>query len=122
MPSLPQRAAYAKGTHAEWQAVQHLQTAGYEIIAQRYKCAAGEIDIIAMRENVLAFIEVKARHTQEEALHSITKRQMQRIIHAAEVFLSEHSQCMNYDIRFDVITVTSTNEVAHIPSAFDADY
>lgn len=123
MVSVKQQSSYAKGTHGEWLAVQHLQVQGFTIIAQRYKCSAGEIDIIAFKENMVVFVEVKARATTEEGLYSITPRQIQRILGTAGIFLSEHTaQYASCDIRFDVITVANDGTLNHIPHAFDGDY
>jgi putative endonuclease len=120
--SLRQQAAYAKGTHAEMLAMQHLHAQGFTLIAQRYKSAAGEIDIIVAKDRVLVCVEVKARTTSEDGLLSITPRQMKRIMNAAEIFLSEHDHFTGYDIRFDVITIADDGTLTHLPHAFDGDY
>ena len=53
--------AHRLGHAAEWRAVWRLRLAGYSILARRYKTRLGEIDIVARRGGVLAFVEVKAR-------------------------------------------------------------
>ena len=55
------RQANRLGHAAEWRAVWRLRLAGYSILARRYKTRLGEIDIVARRGGVLAFVEVKAR-------------------------------------------------------------
>jgi hypothetical protein len=55
------RQANRLGHAAEWRAVWRLRLAGYSILARRYKTKLGEIDIVARRGGVLAFVEVKAR-------------------------------------------------------------
>ena len=55
------QAAHRLGHVAEWRAVWRLRLAGYSILARRYKTKLGEIDIVARRGGILAFVEVKAR-------------------------------------------------------------
>jgi putative endonuclease len=55
-------------------------------LARRFKTPLGEIDIIARRGNLIAFIEVKARQNLELAAHSIGKQQQSHIARAAELF------------------------------------
>ena len=69
----------AAGRWAEALAGLTLQLKFYRILAQRYRCPVGEIDIIAARERTLVFIEAKARQTFEQAMESVTPRQQQRI-------------------------------------------
>jgi len=69
----------AAGRWAETIAVLTLRIKFYRILARRYHCPVGEIDIIAARERALVFIEAKARQTSEQAMGSVTPRQQQRI-------------------------------------------
>src|SRR3954467_2753314 len=61
MTTEARRKAHQLGHVAEWRAVWRLRLAGYSVLARRYKTKLGEIDIVARRGGVLAFIEVKAR-------------------------------------------------------------
>ena len=72
--SSPQ-SSYAIGVAAECCARRLLESKSYSILAQRYKTKAGEIDLIARRDDHLAFVEVKQRRTQDEAAWSIAPRQ-----------------------------------------------
>ena len=61
MTTEARQAAHRLGHVAEWRAVWRLRLAGYSILARRYKTKLGEIDIVARRGGILAFVEVKAR-------------------------------------------------------------
>ncbi len=69
------RRAYATGQDAETLAAAALTAEGWQILAQRCRTEAGEIDLIAEREGLLAFIEVKARPSLAEAAFALGPRQ-----------------------------------------------
>lgn len=111
------QAAEQRGRIAEMLAVLLLKVKGYRILAQRFRCVAGEIDIIAAKGSTLVFVEVKARRNTVDALESITHRQQNRIEAAAEIWLqSETSQ--NFAVRFDVITVAPRALPTHMMDAW----
>lgn len=115
-PSKKQQAE-RRGRTAEMLATLLLRVKGYRILAQRFRCPVGEIDIVAAKGNLFAFIEVKARENTDTALESISKRQQSRIEAAAEVWLqSETSQ--NFAVRFDVITVAPRALPTHMMDAW----
>src|SRR6185295_15567376 len=69
----PERiAAFQTGLSAESRCAAWLIAKGYRIVARRFRSRVGEIDIIARRRGVTAFIEVKARATLEDAAYAIT--------------------------------------------------
>lgn len=96
---------YKVGLGAEMLSAWYLRCKGYRILRQRYKTPLGEIDIIARRRNVVAFIEVKRRALYEDALISVTPRTQSRIARAAQIFLAQQDGLQNCDLRFDVIAV-----------------
>ncbi len=109
--------AERRGRIAEMLAVLLLRVKGYRILAQRFRCAVGEIDIIAAKGDMFIFVEVKARRNTTEALESITTHQRKRIETAADIWLqSETSQ--NFAIRFDVITVAPRALPTHMMDAW----
>jgi putative endonuclease len=101
------------GRQAERAAVWLLRFKGYRILAQRYRVAVGEIDIVAKRGQTVAFIEVKARASEAAALESVTVRQQQRIARAALLFLQKNPMHSDCDLRFDVITVAQRKWPRH---------
>jgi putative endonuclease len=66
----------------------------------------GEIDIIARRGGVLAFIEVKARPSYTQAVYAVTKRQQSRIVRAAMLYIARRPGLSELAVRFDVMLVS----------------
>jgi len=93
---------------------------GHRIAARRWKTPVGEIDIVARRRRDLVFVEVKARDNLDAAAEAVTERSKQRIIAAAEFWLSSHPGDAQCFIRFDVILVAPGRLPRHIANAFDA--
>jgi len=73
------KAAERRGRRAEYFAASALVLKGYSILELRYKTPMGEIDIIARRGKLIAFVEVKARASIEDAVNAITHKARQRI-------------------------------------------
>lgn len=72
----PERvAAFRTGISAESRAAAYLMAKGYRILAKRYRTPYGEIDIVARRRNLIAFVEVKARASLDDAAFAVTPRQ-----------------------------------------------
>ena len=92
---------------------------GYRIVARRWRSPFGEVDIIARRRRALVFVEVKARNLLDDAAESVTLRQRQRIIGAAEAWLASHPEDAICDIRFDAVLVAPRRMPRHILGAFD---
>ncbi|MFQ5985516.1 MAG: YraN family protein [Alphaproteobacteria bacterium] len=110
-------AAYRFGLHAEGLCAWRLRLKGYRILARRFRVGAGEIDIVARRGRVVAFVEVKARREAggEEAL---TPRQRARIVRAAEAFLARRPELAGLDLRFDVMLVRPWGPPRHLCDAW----
>lgn len=90
----PERvAAFRTGISAESRAAAYLMAKGYRILAKRYRTPHGEIDIVARRRNLIAFVEVKARASLDDAAFAVTPRQQQRIIDAARLARGASRAC-----------------------------
>ena len=113
-------AAFRVGLSAESRAAAFLIAKGYRILARRFRTPVGEIDIVAGRRNTLVFVEVKARHTLDDAAEAVSGRNKQRIVAAAEFWLSQHPDDVMKDMRFDAVLVAPGKLPRHIPAAFDA--
>ena len=121
-PAAPERqVAFKLGLSAENRAAALLLAKGFRIIARRWRCSAGEIDIVAKRGQLLIFVEVKARERLNDAAYSVTERQKRRIAAAAAGWLAEHQDDAQCDMRFDVILVSPRSWPQHIRAAFEAE-
>lgn len=106
------------GQRAEFLCRLLLRLKGYRILARHWKCSSGEIDIVARRGRVLAFIEVKARDDVTTAAESLSPKQQARIGRAAAQFLASRPALATLDQRFDVILVVPGWLPLHIPAAW----
>jgi len=117
-------AAFRTGLSAEARAAAWLMAKGYRILAQRFRTPYGEIDIVARRRNLLAFIEVKARASLDEAAYAVTPRQQARIINAAQAWLQTwliaHPEHADFELRFDAMLIAPRRLPRHLLAAFDA--
>jgi putative endonuclease len=120
IPSPTRVAAFQTGLSAESRASAYLIAKGYRILARRYRTPYGEIDIVARRRNLLAFIEVKARANLDDAAYSVTPQQQQRIVTAAQAWLMNQPDYANFDMRFDVVLIAPRHLPHHLMAAFDA--
>ncbi|MDA1325201.1 MAG: YraN family protein [Proteobacteria bacterium] len=108
----------AAGRRAEILSAWLLRLKGYRVLTQRFKTPVGEIDLIARRASVLAFIEVKARPSTAAALESLSPRQRRRIARAAMVFVQKRPELADKQMRFDLILVTPGQMPHHIVDAW----
>ncbi|MCB4821458.1 YraN family protein [Roseicella aerolata] len=110
--------ADSTGRTAEEAAAAALSREGWAVLARRVRTPAGELDLVAEREGVLAFIEVKARPSLSEAAYALGPRQRARLIAAAECWLAENPRQGAAGIRFDVLLVAADGAVRRIADAF----
>jgi putative endonuclease len=112
------RQAWRRGRRGERLALLALRLAGYRILAHGHRTSPGEIDIIARRGDILAFVEVKARTDFGRAADSLLARQRRRIARAAAGFLSARPELQICRCRFDVVLVAPWRWPRHIPDAW----
>ena len=112
------RAAQRRGLAAESAACTALAQQGWAILARRLRTAAGEIDLVAEQDGLLAFIEVKARPALAAAAAALRPRQRARLLAAAEIALAEHPAWGRAGVRFDVLLVDAEGRVRRIDDAF----
>ncbi|MFL6815251.1 MAG: YraN family protein [Bradyrhizobium sp.] len=113
-------AAFRTGVSAESRAAAFLMAKGYRILEKRFRTRHGEIDIVARRRNLVAFIEVKARASLDEAAYAVTARQQLRIVAAAQAWLMAHPEHADFDLRFDAVLIAPRRLPRHLLAAFDA--
>jgi putative endonuclease len=115
------------GDLGERLAQQHLEAKGYRIRERNYRRREGEIDIIAERDGVLTFVEVKTRRgsAMGTAAEAITPAKAQRLVMLAEAY-GEGRLDLPPGRQIDVIAVDFTQEgrllaLEHIENAVTAD-
>lgn len=96
-------------------------TKGFAILARRFKSRYGEIDLIAVRRDLVICVEVKARANLADAAYAVGIRQRRRILKAGLDWLARHPKYSRHDVRFDVILIGRRGLLKHIKGAFDAD-
>jgi len=110
--------AQAQGVGAETLACAALLADGWSIRGRRLRTPAGEVDIVAERDGLLAFVEVKRRPTLAEAAASLGARQRARLLAAAEIVLVANPGWGAAGVRFDVLVVDDAGQVRRIVDAF----
>lgn len=115
------RAAFARGVDAEATAAALFERDGFTVLARRVRTPRGEIDLVARRDGLLVFIEVKARSSLYSAAESILPRQRRRIAGAAEIFLARNPELAGLDMRLDVVLVAPNGPPLHLAGAFEAE-
>ena len=94
------------GILGERMAAQHLEEQGYVICELNYRCAVGEMDVVALDGESLAFVEVRTRRSKKfgSPEESITAAKKQKLIEVAQTYLQEH-ESLPLDWRIDVVSV-----------------
>ena len=94
------------GDFGERVAKAHLEANGYRILATRFRVREGEIDIVAQRGGVVAFVEVKTRRGDAlgGAREAIDARKAQRLVTVAEAFGQQHPE-LPPERRIDLIAI-----------------
>ncbi len=112
------KAAFRWGLMAEYLAAAYLMAKGYRIIAIRHKTPLGEIDLIAMKGDLVAIIEVKARARLEDAVFAVSDSACRRIRGASDLWLSRQRASHKLSMRYDIIAVTGWRLPIHLIDAF----
>lgn len=109
------------GKLGEELAVRYLKRRLYRIVATNYRWRGGEIDIIAQRGGILAFVEVKTRHGQScgTAAEAVTTQKQHKIIRTAQCYLAQ-APATKLQPRFDVIAIQVEDDKVHIEHIVDA--
>ena len=117
------RAKDAIGRYGEDVAVRHLREAGLEIVQRNWRCAEGEIDIVARERGAIVICEVKTRSSVRFGLpaEAISRRKADRLRRLAYLWLQDHP-AFGANIRFDVVCVLRSERgaavVEHLRAAF----
>ncbi len=114
---------YALGQWAETLACQYLEKCDFQCIVRNYRFKSGEIDLILRQANLLIFVEVRYRTTQNfgSSAESIDSRKQQKIIQTAQHYLQQHPAMQVFICRFDAVVITGNQtspQLEWIPDAF----
>ncbi|GGE54557.1 putative endonuclease [Pedobacter psychrotolerans] len=110
------------GKQGETIAKDYLEANGYEILDENWTHGKAEIDLIAYKNRIMVFVEVKTRTSvafgqPEDFVHKAKQKQME-LASAAYIEMMNHQN----DIRFDIIAITFTKNniytLNHIEDAF----
>lgn len=105
------------GIKGEDHAVQFLKNKGYKIIDRNFRIRGGEIDIIALDEDTLVFVEVKARHTREfgSPLEAITYWKLKSLVKTAQFYRLKNPK-LPAAMRIDAVAISldDYNEIKSI--------
>lgn len=109
------------GKLGEELAADFLKKAGYEILAKNWIYQKAEIDIIAIKDNVLAIVEVKTRSTLEFGLPQefVKPAKIKLLVKAVDAYVEEND--IEADVRFDIISIHKNGkdfEIEHLEDAF----
>ena len=108
------------GTMGEALARRHLEEEGFAVVETNWRRGKYEVDIIAYREGLIVFAEVKTRSDNYvDPLLSITGKKIANLVKAARAYMAQAEIVM--PVQFDVITIVGTPSdyvIEHFPDAF----
>lgn len=115
--------SYKFGKEAEGIAKAFLIEKGYQIIAQNFFVQKAEIDLIALVEDKVIIVEVKARkfNSLTEPEEAITPKKIKLLVKAADHFMQQSN--LNLEVQFDILAVVKNEtkwSIKHIKNAFNA--
>ena len=113
------RRRLGRGRWAELIACGLLIAKGYRILARRHVTPYGEVDIIAVRRDRVAFVEVKHRAKLADAEAALTPAQGDRIARAADYWLARHPTYLERQVGLDAVLIVPRGWPRHIPNALD---
>ena len=95
------------GEVGEDHACRYLRSKGYKLVARNFRVAYGELDIVALKGEMVCFIEVKTRslNAAVSPLDNIGRQKQQRLLRAANAFLLERGAVGAVDFRFEAVEV-----------------
>jgi putative endonuclease len=112
------------GREGEDLAARFLTKRGYRILERNYRTRSGEIDLVALHDGAVVFVEVKTRTSDAFGAPelAVNPRKQQRMVKAALGYL-KYKKLHQVPCRFDVVAITTAaeQEVEHIQNAFEMD-
>ncbi|WP_420392425.1 YraN family protein [Acuticoccus sp.] len=109
----------AFGIEAEGNIARYLHAGGYRVLGRRVRTRSGEVDVIAVRDDTVAFVEVKARSRGYDGLEAVDGRKQARLSRAANEWLSRNDAYGQCTIRFDIALVWPKGGLEYLENAFE---
>ncbi|MEM0907842.1 MAG: YraN family protein, partial [Pseudomonadota bacterium] len=96
-----------------------LRAGDYTILATRARVGRAEVDLIVHRDDIVAFVEVKARRDLWSGLDAVTPKKMRQLTRAANAWLAANPSYATCSIRFDIALVSKFHELEYLENAFE---
>jgi len=109
------------GQKGEDIAAQYLEQHGYTILDRNWRCGHKDLDLVATKDNIVVFVEVKTRSTIDwgDPFEAVTAQKIRRIVNSADAYI--RFNCIDMDARFDIISIVleyGEFKIEHIEQAF----
>lgn len=112
--------AYAFGLAGEKAVASFLRAGDYAVLAHRARLGRCEVDLVVARDDVVAFVEVKARRQGMDGLEAVTPAKMKRLSRAANTWLADNDAYADCALRFDIALVGRDQSIDYLENAFEA--
>lgn len=111
-----------QGEYFEKLALNFLEKNNFTLLSKNFYCKYGEIDIIAQKEDLIIFVEVKQRSSLKfgNGLEAINFQKQRKIFLSAQYFLYKN-HLENFNFRFDAITFDNNNQCEWIKNIMRGD-
>ena len=93
----------AKGDEAEELVYLYMIGKGFEVFERNFYTRYGEIDLIAIKDKTLHFVEVKSSVSYESAINNVSKTKLQRVIQSAFSFMKQKKLDLDYCIDVAIV-------------------
>lgn len=110
--------AEARGRAAEAEAAAMLRGKGWTILAERVRTPLGEVDLVARRPGLVAFVEVKARGSRAALDLALDRRRLVRVAAAAELLIPRFAEPGD-DIRIDAVLIVPGTPPRHLEHVWE---
>ena len=111
--------SYKLGRQGEARAAAFLKQKNYRILEKNYRHRKAEVDIIALKDNLLIAVEIKTRSTGFFEAPEKFLKQQQRIVEAIDFYVKENQ--LGVEVRFDIVSLIKVGngfEIKHLKNAF----
>jgi putative endonuclease len=113
------RASCRFGDEAEQSVANFLRAGGFTVLARRARQVSGEIDLVAVRDDTVAFVEVKARSHGWDGLDAVGRKKQARLSRARDEWLAANPVFADFNHRFDIALVWKGGRIEYLENAFE---